>query len=188
MKKYLIIIGFILFLAYGKAYGTERNVITVNLREPELNRLKVNNRDWQELYGEIQSISATKVILRQLGSTETFQLTPQTELFCNNRACLWKALVPVAPYAYFETRIFVNSRKEVILINGFYSGEECVIKGWYDSTLGLELLLEPVCATTGSFKVLVNKNAALPKGSWLEKEQLIYVLYNYKQEIRAIFL
>lgn len=140
------------------------------------------------VYGEINSITPDKIQITNQNGSYIFNLSPETEIFCNSLSANWSSLRPVTVNAFFEADLYVNRLNNVVLIKGFYRGEECFIRGWVNKEGSLKLNL--VSEDQGKILQLnVNKNAVLPSGlNWLQVDQVVYILYNIHGEIRAIYL
>lgn len=141
--------------------------------------------------GEIIGINEAEILLKLLtGDTGVyrFKLNPNTKFFCNGISSQWEALKPIAPGAYFEARVLVNGHMEALAVNGFYYGEECIVKKCYQNQGKLVMELISVI-TWENLTYYVNERARLPQGeNWKEEGQVVYILYNGTEEIRAVFL
>jgi len=140
-----------------------------------------------KLYGEILYITNDRYILRCGEELISGKLTPAAKFFCNGMPAVWEALLPVYDEAYFEAEVLVNRLKETVSINGFYTGEELIIKSWSYQREKLLLRLKQPDQGTVVEKYLAD-DARLPKGDWLRTDQPVYLLYNIHGEARAVFL
>jgi len=139
-----------------------------------------------EIYGEVTAISATKVSIDTGTRKYDLPLAPRTQISCNGLPSVWFALRPVTPEAFFEAQILINHQNEVVYINGMYLGEVCVLQSWRmeDDTLYLKLTGADNGQTCWR---MVAPQAKIPQTNWLAEDIEIYVLYNYNQNIRAVF-
>lgn len=143
------------------------------------------------LKGEVLGINSTEILINSLTrNNEVYRLKlgPNTRFYCNGIASQWEALLPVAPGAYFEAQVLVNGQKEAIAVSGFYFGEECVVKRCYQ--IQGKLVVELISVISEEiYTYPVNENARLPRDNyWKDEGQVVYILYNERKEIRAIFL
>ncbi|NLY73934.1 MAG: hypothetical protein GX075_01355 [Firmicutes bacterium] len=143
------------------------------------------------LKGEIIGINQREIVLNPLIGNEGayhLQLVPDTKIFCNGVISQWEALRPVAPKAFFEGEALVNERGEVIVVNAFYYGEECVIEK-FGYERGRQYLHLFSLTSEENIKLAITPGARLPTGeSWKRDGQVVFILYNDQQEIRAVFL
>lgn len=141
--------------------------------------------------GEIIGINQAEIVLKLLTADNTvcrFRLNPNTKFFCNGISSQWETLKPVAPGAYFEAQVLVDGQMEALAVNGFYYGEECIVKKCYRNQGKLVMELISVISWE-NFTYGVNERARLPQDEdWKEEGQVVYVLYNGTREIRAVFL
>jgi len=143
------------------------------------------------LKGEIIGINQREIVLSTSTGNEGeyhLRLVPDTKFFCNGVISRWEALRLVAPKAFFEGEVLVNERGEVIAINAFYYGEEGVIKkiGYERGRQYLQLFS---IASEAIIKLAITPGARLPAGeSWKREGQVVFILYNAQQEIRAVYL
>lgn len=143
--------------------------------------------DMVEIYGEVTAISATEVSIDTGTRKYQLPLTSRSNFFCNGLPAVWLALKPVTSEAFFEAKVLINHQNEVVSITGVYWGEICVLKCWRLERDSLYLKLSG--ADSGrTYWRMVTPHAKIPKISWLADDIEIYVLYNYEQNIRAIFL
>lgn len=141
----------------------------------------------REIYGEIIGITPLQVNVDMGAFYCKFKLSSRIRIYCNGMAANWEALLPITKDARFEAKILVNKQNEVVRLEGFYKGEECVIQSWHWDQGRLKLELVSVETQKLNFAFL-SKNPRLPDGQWLSSEQVVYILYNRQGEIRAIFL
>jgi hypothetical protein len=146
-----------------------------------------------ETYGEIISITPITLTLWSQQALQHYTLSPQACFFCNGNPASWKALTPVTPDSFFEAKLLINQNAEIIAIDGYYYGEPCVIKDWrYREGRLYRLKVFSPGAQTTAWRTLTSQETSpgtFPSGlRWLELEREIYILYNLKGEIRAIFL
>lgn len=139
-----------------------------------------------ELYGEVTAVSATQITIDT--GTRKYQLpiSPDTQIYCNGLSAVWAALRPVTPEAFFEAIIRINQQNEVISIAGFYLGEICILKSWRmeHNTLFLKLTTPDNGRT---YWRMAASHAKFPETNWMAEDIEIYVLYDYKKKIRAVF-
>lgn len=186
--KTFILMALIFYTVFGNTFASERLILRYTDNYTEIMRLKLQNREIKEIYGEIVSIAPETVQLESDGKNILYKLSPEAKIFCNGLPSIWEAVRPVADGAYFESKVLVNEFNEVLLINAYYYGEPCVINGWdsVNGTLRLSVYI-PNSSATKNF--ILSNSARLPKESnWLSEEREVFLLYNYKQEIRAVFL
>ncbi len=142
----------------------------------------------KEVYGEVRQITPQSLNLTTSnGASNSYQLTEETHFFCNGRACSWQALRPVTKQAFFEARLLVDQKNRVLMVLGYYYGEEFLVKEIFSGKEGWQLRL---------FSVVHEKETVffIDKGVFgifpqlsLQKDQVIYVLYGYYQKLRAIY-
>jgi hypothetical protein len=140
-----------------------------------------------EIEGEIIDICPNMVVVNNSGVNFQFKLATQVKIFCNGYSACWQALKPIMSNSFFETRLVLNERNQVIIMDGFYRGEECLIQGWWENNRQLYLQLSPVDNEMVQLKC-VTKNAILPKDRWLNVGQLVFVLYSRGDEVRGVYL
>jgi hypothetical protein len=141
------------------------------------------------IQGEIIGINASTVTLYSSGISFRFRLAAQAKFFCNGHNACWQALRPITSNAFFESRTILNDLNEVIFIEGFYIGEECIIDGWQKIEGALYLRLISIEKEKGKpHWTCVSHNALFPKEDWLIVGQLIFVLYNREYKIRRVYL
>ena len=172
-------------------YGTTERIKPDFQRDwSDLDKIQKNTPGLVLLKGEIIGINATEILINSLTREEEIyrlKLGPNTKFFCNGIDSQWEALLTVAPGAYFEARVLVDDEKEAIAVSGFYFGEECVVKKCYQNQekLVVELISvisEEICTYS------VNERARLPGDNyWKQEGQVVYILYNEREEIRASF-
>lgn len=188
----LYIVGGLLFFNVTIGYGTTERIKPDFQRDwSDLDKIQKNTPGLVLLKGEIIGINATEILINSLTRDKEIyrlKLGPNTKFFCNGIDSQWEALLPVAPGAYFEARVLVDDEKEAIAVSGFYFGEECVVKKCYQNQekLVVELISvisEEICTYS------VNERARLPGDNyWKQEGQVVYILYNEREEIRAVFL
>lgn len=140
-----------------------------------------------EIYGEVAAISATEVSIDTGIRKYQLPLASQAKFFCNGLPAVWLALRPVTPEAFFEAKVQINRQNEVVSIHGVYWGEICILKCWRMERGKLYLKLSAPDSGWTSWR-MVSPRAKIPKINWLAEDIEIYVLYNFKQNIRAVFL
>lgn len=138
-------------------------------------------------YGQIKAISAHELCLDSGKGIHKYPISSKAQLFCNGLPAVWRALTPITGETFFEAKLIINSQNEVIWVSGLYDGETCIIKEWSKRKEHIFIKLAPVESGPTVWK-MVEKTAKLPRGFWLASQTEIYVLYNYKNNIRAIFL
>jgi hypothetical protein len=142
----------------------------------------------EEIYGEVTAISATEVAIDTGAQKYHLRLASQVQIFCNGLPAVWLALRPVAPEAFFEAKILVNLQNEVVFITGAYWGEICIVKSWRREQDKLFLKLSAADTDDGrTCWRMVESNAKIPRINWLDEDIEIYVLYNFRRNIRAVF-
>ncbi len=193
MKKRILILVFgLLLLKSTNGYATTHPI------KPDYQKNRSEFENIQKsipgsilLKGEIIGINHMEILVTPLtANTDIYRLklVKNTKFYCNGTDSGWEALMPVAPEAYFEAQVIVNGQTEAIAVNAFYYGEECIIKKCYlnygrltfelISVLSEEVFISPVA-----------KDARLPSGeSWMKEGQVVYILLNEEEEIRAGFL
>lgn len=143
------------------------------------------------LKGEIIEINHEGILINPLTNSNGMfhlKLARNAKFYCNGIMSQWEALTPVAPGACFEAQVLVNGQREAIAVNAFYYGEECVIKQCYQNQGKLTVEVFSVFSEE-NFSYLVNHTARLPSGeSWRRAGQVVYILFNEREEIRAVFL
>lgn len=142
---------------------------------------------WTEIYGEISAISATHVSIETGTNVYNLPMALGVRIYCNGMPSIWWALRPVTSSAFFEAKAFINKKEQVTFIAGLYCGEICILKGWRRERENLFLKLTG--ADSGqTFWRMVETNAKIPQFNWFDEDIELYVLYNYKKNIRAVFL
>jgi hypothetical protein len=183
-----IIIGIILLLGFGNhCFATQTVVRNYYGNLAEVQRIRFATPDCREIYGEVAAVSDREITVKNQNQTRQYRFSERVQFYCNARACLRRALFPVTPDAFFEAQLLLDARGEVVVVNGFYYGEECIIKSW-SKTDSLTITLE--AASTGArFTMKVSDKAALPSvADWLQEDQLVFVLYGMNNQIRRIYL
>ncbi len=187
----LIICGALLLnVTYCQA-TTERIKADYHYNWSEFESLQKSVPGLAVLKGEIVGIDHAAILINSFNKTngiDQFKLNRDTKFFCNGFESQWQALTPVAPGAFFEAQVLVNGQKDVIAVNAFYDGEECVIRSCYQNQG--RLVVEVI--SVYSEEILsypVNQDARLPSSDiWRQEGQVVYILYNGREEIRAVFL
>jgi hypothetical protein len=185
--SFIISLLLILFLnasAGSAAYSTQNSSDQSNLWEMKTHTA---GSGMVEIYGEVEAISATEVLVNTGTREYQLPLGSRTKIFCNGLPALWLALRPVTSEAFFEAKVQINPQNEVVSITGVYWGEICVLNCWRWEQDKLYLkLAAPDSGRT--YWRMVSPRAKIPKINWLAEDVEIYVLYNYQQNIRAVFL
>ncbi len=194
MKKWilwLIVAGLLLTYVTEGFTTTQRVKPGYQKNCSEFERIHKNGPGLTLLTGEIIGINREEILINPLTASNGIyhlKLAQGTKFFCNGSLSQWEALTPVAPGAYFEAQVLMNGQTEVIAVNAEYYGEECVIKKCYQNGGKLIIELIPVLSET-EFSCPVDQNARLPAGeSWKREGQVAYILFNCREEIRAVFL
>jgi hypothetical protein len=188
-KRWMVLISGLLLTVAAPAGASERSLIDYGSVRNEAAVLQGVPAGSRELYGEIVAISPERLMLKGPAGTRGYQLDGLTRYYCNGRRCSWDSLRPVAPEAYFEAVVILDRQQEVLAINGFYEGEECLIRGWSRNGRDLTLQLESLSGGPALAERPVHPLAKLPEGErWVCEDQIVFVLYNRNQEIRALFL
>ena len=154
------------------------------------NQLPVNGTDSDSLilYGEIIAISPQQLILHCLNGDFNINIKSDTQIICNGMSGTWNALRPVTSNAFFEAEVQVNRKSEAMIINAQYVGAEYLIEQWtvYKGKINLKLRNPD---TEEEKEIPMAFSAKVPTNpEWLIENQIIFVLYNLKGEIRAVFL
>lgn len=186
-----IVSGLLLFNVTTGSATTERIKPDFQRVWSDLDKIQKNIPGLVLLKGEVIGINSTEILINSLtrdNEIYRLKLGPNTRFFCNGIDSQWEALLPVAPDAYFEAQVLVNAQKEAIAVSGFYFGEECVVKRCYQ--IREKLVIELISVISEEiYTYPVNENARLPRDNhWKEEGQVVYILYNERKEIRAIFL
>ena len=171
MRKGLLLLGIMIFIAleYSIVIG------------------EVGTVEFHEIDGEVVSIDGSMINIHESGVYFKLKLAPQVKIYCNGMAACWEALRPISVNAFFDARIILNQCNQVVLLDGSYQGEECIIQGWRGEKQ--QLYLKLVSVSHHQYKErLVKNDALLPRTNWLFKGQLIYVLYNREGEVRGVYL
>lgn len=195
MKKWILwlIVTELPLLFITNGYATTERVRPVYQRNcSEFERIQRNVPDLILLKGEIVGINREGISVQPLtvdNGIYQLKLAQNTKFFCNGIPSQWEALKPVAADAYFEAQLLVNREKtEVIAVNAYYYGEECVIKNCFRNQGKLTVELVSV-HSEATFSYPVNQAARLPAGeNWRREGQVVYILFNCQEEIRAVFL
>jgi hypothetical protein len=140
-----------------------------------------------EIEGEILAINTDILIISEAGVDFKLKIAPQVKIYCNGLMASWTALRPITVQAFFDADVVLNGQNQVVLINGYYQGEECIIQGWWKNN-------EQICLQLKSSndlhtkRRLIERGAILPKGHWLQMGQLVYILYNMAGNVRGVYL
>ncbi len=186
------IVSGLMFLNVTNGYATTQRIKPDYYRNcSDLEKAQKNAPDLVLLKGEIIGLNPTEISINSLsGDNKIYRLklVPNTRFFCNGMNSQWQALLPVAPGAYFEAQVLINVQREAIAVSAFYFGEECVVKKCYQSQRKLVIELISVISEE-NYTYPVSEKARLPRGDdWKQEGQIVYVLYNGLEEIRAVFL
>lgn len=183
MAGKIIIVLLILFFSSVPVFASQE--VVVNYQTPDLIRGR-SFAGLHQIYGEIAEISSTYLLLINGESDNRLNVASTSLIFCNGLPAIWQALLPVTAEAFFEAEVMVNDRNQAVIINGFYYGEECLINNWREeqSSLKIELISVVTGKTTENFLTGLHRSSDL---NWLEKGQVIFVLYGMKGGIRAVF-
>lgn len=185
----LIMIGFLLKAANGYA-TTDPVTPDYQKNRSEFEHLQKNVPNSVLLNGEIIDINHREILINSYNENNDLyrlKLDCDTKFYCNGIGSGWEALVPVAPEAYFEARIIMDGQ-EAIAVNAFYYGEECIVRKCFQSQG--KFVIELISALSEKvFVAQVNQKARLPVGeNWKHEGQVVYVLFNEEEEVRAVFL
>jgi hypothetical protein len=180
-------IGIFTFINSG-AFASEKLFINYGRNTEIISRLKMTTPGHFEIYGEILMISPAEVVIINKEKRFHLKMAPRVQVFCNGYSSVSNALLPVTPEALFEAEVMIDDRNEVILVNGFYYGEACIIKSWEKDNTQFKLrLFSPGSRQTASY--LVKSGARIPDGNgWLEEGREIFVLFSMQGGVRAIYL
>jgi hypothetical protein len=140
-----------------------------------------------ELEGEVVAIDAGEVIICKLGVCFRLKMAPKAKITCNGLVSAWQSLRPVTPQAFFNARAVLNGLNQVIVLDGFYQGEECIIRGWRSGDEQLCLRLTSMVDHRNKWR-FVKSDARLPTENWLTTGQEIYVLYDRVGQVRGVYL
>lgn len=194
LKKWILwltVSGLLLLYVTDSYATTQRIKFDYQKNCSEFERVQKNASSSILLKGEIVGINLEEILINpSTVNNEIYhlKLTPSAKFFCNGILSQWEALTPVAPGAYFEAQILVNRQNEVIAVNADYYGEECIIKKCCRNQEKLIFELVSVLSEE-TFSCQVNQEARLPAGeSWRQEGQIVFILFNCRDEIRAVFL
>lgn len=194
VKKYIVIfiVSGLFILKINNGYATTQRTGPDYQRNClDLEMVQKNTPGLVLLKGEICKINSTEILMTSLsGDNKLYRLklVSNTRFFCNGIESQWEALLPVVPGAYFEAQVLVNAQREAIMISAFYLGEECVVKKCYQNKGKLIVELISVISDE-NYSYPLNETARLPTGdNWKQEGQIVFVLYNRLEEIRAVFL
>lgn len=188
MKKLLILVCVSLLIGTVNVFAVEQFLVKSHSDTCETDLLLQKSPGLRVIEGEIINIGPEAVTLRYQDKLSCYKLAPDAKLFYNGHPGLWQALLPVTKDAFFEARAILNATNQVVLISGYYDGAECVVKGW-QCTRQLQLVLAPVEEEFADRLFPVSEKAKIPPGlAWLQPGQVVFVLYNFKGEIRAVYL
>lgn len=140
-----------------------------------------------QIEGELIAIDSTNVIIFKSGVSFKLKMAPQAKILCNDLFSSWQSLRPITPQAFFDCRIILNALNQVILLDGYYRGEECIILKWQFDKEGLFLYLTSMVDQQNKWLFVIS-DARLPVEQWLATGQVIYVLYNRDGQIRGVYL
>ena len=193
MKKWILwlTVGGLLLLYVTNGYATTQRIKPDYQKIcSEFERIR-RSASSSILIGEIIEINREEILINPSTTNNGIYhltLTPSAKFFCNGILSQWEALIPVAPGAYFEAQVLVNGQSEIIAVNADYYGEECIIKRCCQNQG--KLIAELVSVLSGeTFSCPVNQDARLPAGeSWKQEGQIVFILFNFQDEIRAVFL
>ena len=190
MKKavFLLALSITFSIGFSNTYAAERLVLRYEGVKPEMARLKLQDPEMKEVYGEILDVSPETIMLETNGISHVYKLSPQAGIYCNGLPSVWYVVKFVSDRAYFEADVLLNETGEIVIINASYYGEPCVINGWTgeDGRLSLSVYIPNSDDTK---KLFLAYGVRTPDGpDWLTEGREIFVLYNYKEEIRAVFL
>ena len=141
----------------------------------------------RDITGEIEAITSETIRISCDGISKEYPLASGIKIICNGVTATWKSLTPITSEAFFEATISIDDTDHVVMIDGFYQGEECIIQGWFYNGGQFNLQLQPI-EKTGLFCKAVKKGATLPENGWLHAGQLVFVVYNREGEIRGVYL
>lgn len=187
----LIVAGWLLLMTTNGYATIEPVKPDYRKNRSEFENIRINNPGSVLLEGEIIGINHWEILIIPLTAKNDIfrlKLAQETKFYCNGIDSEWVALKPVAPEAYFEAQVLMNGETEVIAVNAFYYGKECIVNKSFQGQD--QLFLELIAALSGEvFVSPVAKEARLPLGEgWRQAGQVIYVLFNREEEIRAVFL
>ncbi len=183
-----VTIGLILLLGFGNpCFATQTVVRNYYGNLAEVQRIRFATPGCREIYGEVAAVSDREITVKAQNQTRQYRFSQQVQFYCNARACLRRALFPVTTDAFFEAQLLLDARGEVIVVNGFYYGEECIVKSW-SKTASLTVTLEAV-STGARFTMKVSDQAILPQtADWLQEDQVVFVLYGMNNQLRRVYL
>lgn len=185
---YSVILGGILFgLGLGaSASSWQEPDYSVNC--DEVARCVANAGVVREYYGEIVGINAETVELLRDGVRLSFKFTDFPSFFCNGYEAKPETLMPVTENAYFEAVVYVDAQGRACLVNGFYYGMEGVICDYQQGEQGLQLTLYQLDQDRTN-TLRISSKARLPRSNaWFDRGNVVYVLYGYYGEIRAVYV
>lgn len=140
-----------------------------------------------EVNGDVIGIDANFINISTENLYFKLKLMPQVKIYCNGLSASWKALLPITSNAFFEARVVLNPQNQVVMVDGSYRGEECIIQGWQGEKESRYLTLSVINSGI-SKRCLMNRDARLPEENWLLIGQVVFVLYNLDGKVRAIYL
>lgn len=140
-----------------------------------------------QIDGEITTINGDFITVLKSGISFKLKIAPKVKIICNNQPSSWMALRPITSQAFFDGRIVLNELNQVILIDGYYKGEECIIKKWRLNKKLISICISSITNEQEKWRIVL-ADARLPVEQWLDVGQVIYVLYNRDNQIRAVYL
>ncbi|MGE5604935.1 MAG: hypothetical protein ACM3YE_04495 [Bacteroidota bacterium] len=188
----LLLVSGLLFLNVSNGSATTHGIKPDYQRDwSDLEKIKKNTPGLNLLKGEIIEINKIEIVMTSVtGNNEIYRLKliPSTKFYCNGINSQWESLLPVAPGAYFEARVLVNGQMEALAVSAYYFGEECIVKRCYQNQGKLVVELISVISDE-NYIYPVSEAARLPReDNWKQEGQVVYILYNGLDEIRAVFL
>lgn len=175
----IFIIGLILFLSLRVSGALEKN----SRADADFNPGPAIH----EVSGEIVAINDQNVALEIDGVVFQLKYAPRPRIYCNGKVAIWKALLPVAAGAFFEGRAVLNSKNEVLIIEGYYYGKECIVRSCFHRSEHSYLELVSV-EDQRMLKAELKEGARLPLGNWCNPGQLIFAVFNRAGQVRAVYL
>jgi hypothetical protein len=95
--------------------------------------------------GEIIAIDDDFVTIFKYGISYKLKMAPQVKIICNSQPSSWMSLKPVTSQAFFDGFVVLNELNQVILVDGYYKGEECIIKKWRIDKQLISICLLSIC-------------------------------------------
>jgi hypothetical protein len=188
IKKIVLLWIWIFTFSNPGVFASEKLIINYDRNTEIISRLKTATPGHFEIYGEIMMISPAEIVIRNPEKRFHLKMAPRVQVFCNGYSSVSNALLPVTPEALFEAEVVMDEGNKVILVNGFYYGEECTIQSWEKNKTQLRLrIFSPGSRQSASYQV--DNGARIPDGyGWLEEGREIFVLFSMKGGVRAVFL